>query len=440
VSHNQIDHTPYTAISQGWGGWPDKEKQSATANFSHDNAIANNLIFSIMTVLNDGGGIYTQGITGSSLATGEKVTGNLIHDQVGKGHVIYTDNGCTFETITGNAVYNNPTAQAWASRHNDYRPGHTTTYDPTDVENNYFQNQAGYTTGGGVTVANNTTITGASGVPASIANNAGLEPAYQGLLNWTQAPLPPVGGGGTDFGLSVSPATQTVAAGATAAYTVHTSVVSGSPDPITLTASGLPTGATATFSPNPVTPGTDATLTVATSASDPGGTSSITVTASDSAATHTASADLTVTGPGGGLVLSNLVVADSANAANWSLQSNLQVGATVNGDRTYTFSALPAALVGAHWVRTANASKTVTANPLVTFTVSQAATVYVGVDSRSGKRPWMDATWVDTGTTLTTNENGTARTYQVFRKSFAAGQVALGPNAANTNMYTIGVV
>ena len=59
---------------------------------------------------------------------------------------------------------------------------------------------------------------------------------------------------------------------------------------------------------------------------------------------------------------------------------------------------------------------------------------------RSGKRPWMDSTWVDTGTTLTTNESGTTRTFEVFRKGFAAGQVALGPNAANTNMYTIAVV
>jgi hypothetical protein len=339
VSHNQIDHTPYTAISQGWGGWPDKEKQAAQPNFSHDNAIANNLIFNHMTLLNDGGGIYTQGITGTSLANGEKVTGNLIHDQIGKGHVIYTDNGCTFETIKGNAVYNNPTAQAWASRHNDFRPGHTTTFDPTDVEDNFFQNQAGTTTGGGVTVANNTTISGASGVPASIVNNAGLEPAFKGILNWTQAPLPPVGGG------------------------------------------------------NP-----------------------------------------------GGLTLSNLTVGDSANAANWSLQTNLQVGVGVNGDRAYTFTALPAAIVGAAWVRTANASKTVTANPLVTFTISKAATVYVGVDARTGKRPWMDASWTDTGTTLTTDENGTSRSFAVFRKDFAAGQVALGPNAANTNMYTIAAV
>jgi Carbohydrate binding module (family 35)/Carbohydrate binding module (family 6)/Right handed beta helix region len=194
ISHNQIDNTPYTAVSQGWGGWPDKEKEAPQPNFSHDNAIANNLIFNHMLLLNDGGGIYTQGITGTSLTNGEKVTGNVIHNQTGSGHAIYTDNGATFETIKGNAVYDNVSANAWSSRHNDYAPGATTTYDPTDVENNYFENPPGYTSGNGLTVANNTTITGASGVPSSILSAAGLETAYKGLLNWVQAPLPPVPG------------------------------------------------------------------------------------------------------------------------------------------------------------------------------------------------------------------------------------------------------
>ena len=337
ISHNQIDHTAYTAISQGWGGWPDKEMEAPQPNFTHDNAIANNLIFDHMSLLNDGGGIYTQGITGTSLANGEKVTGNLIHDQTGKGHVIYTDNGCTFESILGNGVYSTGAANAWGSVHHNFAPGATTTSDPTDVENNFFQNPPSTGSGNGVTVANNTTITSGSQVPAGIVNNAGLEPAFQGLLNWTQAPLPPVGG----------------------AHRV---------------------------------------------------------------------------------VLSNLVVGDSANAASWSLQTNLQVGSVINGDRTYTVASLPAALVGAAWVRAANSSKTSTANPLVTFTISQAATVFVGVDTRSGRRPWMDSSWVDTGTALTTDESGTTRTFEVFRKGFAAGQVALGPNAANTNMYTIAVV
>ncbi|TML23370.1 MAG: right-handed parallel beta-helix repeat-containing protein, partial [Actinobacteria bacterium] len=37
VTHNQIDHTPYTAISVGWGGWPDKVGQKPRPNFTHDN-------------------------------------------------------------------------------------------------------------------------------------------------------------------------------------------------------------------------------------------------------------------------------------------------------------------------------------------------------------------------------------------------------------------
>ncbi|HEY4460304.1 MAG TPA: right-handed parallel beta-helix repeat-containing protein [Pseudonocardiaceae bacterium] len=66
--NNQIDHLPYTGISVGWGGWPDKVKLPAEPNYSHGNAFTDNLIFDHMSVLSDGGGIYTNGITGTSLA------------------------------------------------------------------------------------------------------------------------------------------------------------------------------------------------------------------------------------------------------------------------------------------------------------------------------------------------------------------------------------
>ena len=59
----------------------------------------NNLIFDLMLVLADGGGIYTQGITGKNLAEGEKVTGNVIYDQFSSGHAIYSDNGSCDITI-----------------------------------------------------------------------------------------------------------------------------------------------------------------------------------------------------------------------------------------------------------------------------------------------------------------------------------------------------
>ncbi len=74
-----------------------------------------------------------------------------------------------------------------------------------------------------------------------------------------------------------------VTVGTTAKFTVAVSDVSGfSGGNVTLTASGLPTGATAGFSPNPVSPGSSSTLSVVTSTSTPKGNAPITVTATDS--------------------------------------------------------------------------------------------------------------------------------------------------------------
>ncbi|HZM06454.1 MAG TPA: right-handed parallel beta-helix repeat-containing protein, partial [Candidatus Saccharimonadales bacterium] len=64
IQHNQLDHLPYSAISMGWGGWPDKIKQAGVSNFSENNRVADNLIFDHMLLLADGAAIYTQGLTG----------------------------------------------------------------------------------------------------------------------------------------------------------------------------------------------------------------------------------------------------------------------------------------------------------------------------------------------------------------------------------------
>jgi hypothetical protein len=135
-------------------------------------------------------------------------------------------------------------------------------------------------------------------------------------------------------------------------------------------------------------------------------------------------------------------VKDTANAADWSVQSNLAVGNTLYGDRTFKVASVPSALAGADWIRTANDSNTSTANPLVTFTLGQAATVYVAVDTRVGKRSWMDSTWSDTGTQLTDTEGSSTRKFEVYAKSFAAGTVSIGPDADTADsgsMYTIAV-
>src|SRR5437763_1042315 len=186
ITHNQLDTLTYTAICIGWGGWPDKKGLPAQPNFSNHNVLSNNLIFNYMTLLNDGGGIYTQGRTGSSFATGEQITGNVLHDQKNKsgGHVVYTDNGAAFISIKGNAMYNSSVSSE-GHDHKDTTSG--TGNDPIDIEGNYWTKGRADSTANGVIIKNNHPITSPSQIPSSIVDNAGLESAFQSLLNWQPA-------------------------------------------------------------------------------------------------------------------------------------------------------------------------------------------------------------------------------------------------------------
>jgi hypothetical protein len=195
VSHNQIDHIPYAGISIGWGGWPDKIQMAGQANNSAHNVIAGNLIDHDMLVLSDGGGIYTQGLTGKSLADGERVTGNVIHDQYSSGHAIYSDNGSSMMTISGNVMFHTD-HDNWGSRHrNWYDDNAGKSYDPLVIEGNYWQQGDADSSKENVTEQENHLINSLAEVPAGVIQNAGLEPAFRGLtaLRFAKAapPEPP---------------------------------------------------------------------------------------------------------------------------------------------------------------------------------------------------------------------------------------------------------
>jgi aminopeptidase S len=104
---------------------------------------------------------------------------------------------------------------------------------------------------------------------------------------------------GQDFSLALNPASASVLAGGQVSTTVSTATTSGSAQTVALSASGLPSGATAVFSPSSVTSGGSSTLTVTTSSATPAGTYSVTVTGSG-VTSHGAAYTLTVTVPGGG--------------------------------------------------------------------------------------------------------------------------------------------
>src|SRR5205814_6997647 len=158
-------------------------------------------------------------------------------------------------------------------------------------------------------------------------------------------------------------------------------------------------------------------------------------------ATQYAPVGLAVTG-GVDLTVGGLAVNDPAGTAAWSVQPDLELGAALYGDRTFTLASAPTYVLGAPWwLRTANASRTAAADPLVTFTLSAPATVLVAVDTRLGRPAWLDSSWTDTGDQQTDFEGDTTfRRYELFTKAYGPGPVALGPANSGTratNMYSV---
>ena len=195
IVHNQLDHLPYAAISIGWGGWPDKIGRAGEPNTSRNNVIAENRIHDLMLLLADGGAIYTQGLTGSSMANGERVEGNVIYNQYGTGHAIYSDNGSSMMTIRSNAMFHT-NYDNWGSRHRSYYDDDRgKVNDPLLVENNYWEQGDPDSSSENVTERGNHLIGALDEVPAAILDMAGLQADYVKLLHKqlgaASAPEPP---------------------------------------------------------------------------------------------------------------------------------------------------------------------------------------------------------------------------------------------------------
>jgi hypothetical protein len=90
-----------------------------------------------------------------------------------------------------------------------------------------------------------------------------------------------------NFTIAASPASQTVAPGDSAAYTVEIGRLNGFSGAVSLTATRLPQGTTASFAPQPIPGGgTSATLTLTTSASTPAVTRQVRVTGTSGSISH----------------------------------------------------------------------------------------------------------------------------------------------------------
>jgi hypothetical protein len=102
----------------------------------------------------------------------------------------------------------------------------------------------------------------------------------------------------SDFSMALFPTSGTIAAPGSVTTTVSTGRTAGTAQSISLSASGLPTGVTASFSAPSVTPATSSTMTLTVASGTTPGTYPITVTGTGTT-THTATFTLTVTGAAG---------------------------------------------------------------------------------------------------------------------------------------------
>jgi formylglycine-generating enzyme required for sulfatase activity len=132
---------------------------------------------------------------------------------------------------------------------------------------------------------------------------------------------------------------------------------------------------------------------------------------------------LVATWRGGRLVRVRHWTADGAERkrpgieSRWSVAEDLRTGQVMYGDRNYTYQQVPDALRGCAYIRPANDSVANAADPLVVFTLTAEATVYVGHDPR-GRLPACLREWPKTDLTV---RGGGAR-FILYAKRFAAGE------------------
>ena len=196
IAHNLIDHIPYAGISMGWGGWPDKISLPGVANRSTGNVVEKKRVTRYMLNLADGGGIYTQGRTGETIADGERIEGNVIDFQFSTGHGIYTDNGSAMITIRSNVIFNTNHDNI-ASTHKDYYDGlRGDLDDPLAIEDNWWQQGDPDSDAKQILHKDNHLINAFNEAPAELLSSAGLESAFRDLTAppaRTVAPQPPTG-------------------------------------------------------------------------------------------------------------------------------------------------------------------------------------------------------------------------------------------------------
>ncbi|MEU9481471.1 carbohydrate binding domain-containing protein [Streptomyces sp. NPDC048191] len=211
-----------------------------------------------------------------------------------------------------------------------------------------------------------------------------------------------------DFSVSLSPATASVAPGATATATVKTALTSGGAQTVGLTVSGAPSGVTASLSSSSVTAGDSSTLTVKTGATTAPGTYTLTVTGTAGSTRHSATLTLTVKGSGGTAVLGNGDF-ETGSLAPWTCDSGAAVVSSPVHGGSHALKTAPTAS------QTGQCAQTLTLEPNTSYTLSgwvQGPYAYLGVSGGATASTWSpSSSWAKLTVPFTTGASGTVTVY-----------------------------
>ncbi len=129
--------------------------------------------------------------------------------------------------------------------------------------------------------------------------------------------------------------------------------------------------------------------------------------------------------PMNGRLIKELTVNDSAYPTAWKIGDSAGVGATIFGDRAFTYTEVPDELSGCEYLITACDSKN-SDGELASFKAGADMDVFIALDSRVENVPtWMEGS---TKTSLTLASDNDV-TFVVYKKTFAQGDtITLGSN------------
>lgn len=326
-----------------------------------------------------GGFCAYHGTTSSTFNTKHVLYGVMPDMQAGSG----CSTGCGSSSVFGN--YTSVTSHELTEAMTDAQVGIATVigpplawYDSTNGEIGDICNaqQGSY-------VANGTTYTIQLEFSNS-ANNCVLPPA-QATPNFT---------------LSASPSSASVTRGSSVNSTITETPSGGFTGSVTLSASGLPAGVTATFGTNPTTSTSVATFTASSTATT--GTSTVTITGTSGTLTHTTTVSLTVN------AVATPDFALSASPSSLTVKQGTSGTSTVTetpsggftGSVTLSASGLPSGVTATF------GTNPTTSTSVVTFTASSTATVGTSTVTITGTSGTLTHT---TSVALTISSSATAQ-------------------------------